>query len=366
MSYWTDRQSELDADYSAHPWGALLEATIENAVPELHASLVEAGDFDAYLEVQVAEAVDEMARFIRDGDSEQEAKRAAIEGLLSVADDDDGPEDWEIEAGVEEAFAGLERQAEVGDSVERLSLAPGTTKVIRGRTYVLNENHRWTRQAEPTNQPTRQSGKAGNQRSRAQPRATEEKKTAASASARPTDPSQRQVKLAASKGDSPKHRKARRAVARHFFRTEGKYWDWQSKSMKPLDQEREFGMMLGIDWSKPVVAGPPPTVPPPPTLIQWQAPGGNRGSYFSTPDAKPHELGIGELATAWNEPGQPIKKREPKQYAIEKPLVYLRSIAAPTVDTWGARGMNQEASGGGIQWFKPHAADPQVTIKEAK
>ena len=43
----------------------------------------------------------------------------------------------------EQLFAGAFRVAQV-DDLQRMSLQPGTTKQIGGKTYVLNENHRWT------------------------------------------------------------------------------------------------------------------------------------------------------------------------------------------------------------------------------
>ena len=125
-------------------------------------------------------------------------------------------------------------------------------------------------------------------------------------------------------------------------------------------------MMDGIDLSKPVVVGPPPSVPPPEKLAQWQAPGGNRGGYFSTIDMQPSDLGIGELATAWGLPDKPILKRERKLYSLRlnQGAHYMRSIAKETVDTWGAQGLEQKASGGGVQWFIPDAADPTLRIEE--
>ena len=272
-----------------------------------------------------------------------------------------------------------------------MALQPGMTKSVNGKTYVLNPNHRWTLRKqgglfgddykpgkwtpeEHEKLTGEKKGKAPQPKERQNEmfdRGKKEDLPGQSLLFEDDDgvarkPSESERSLAASEGDTAYHRKARKVVANHYLATSATFFDFQSKSMKPLTQDRVTGMMDGIDLSKPVVVGPPPSVPPPEKLAQWQAPGGNRGGYFSTIDMQPSDLGIGELATAWGLPDKPILKRERKLYSLRlnQGAHYMRSIAKETVDTWGAQGLEQKASGGGVQWFIPDAADPTLRIEE--
>lgn len=272
-----------------------------------------------------------------------------------------------------------------------MALQPGMTKSVQGKTYVLNQNHRWTLRSqgglfgddyepgkwtpeEHEKLTGEKKGKAPAPKERQEEmfdRGKKEDLPGQSLLFEDDDgvarkPSESERSLAAAEGDTAYHRKARKVVASHYLATAASFFDFQSKQMKPLDQDRVTGMMDGIDMTKPVVVGPPPSVPPPEKLAQWQAPGGNRGGYFSTTDTRPSELGIGDLATAWGLPDKPILKRERKLYSLRlnPGAHYMRSVAKETVDTWGAQGMEQKAAGGGIQWFIPDAADPTLRIEE--
>ncbi len=272
-----------------------------------------------------------------------------------------------------------------------MALQPGQTKSVKGKTYVLNQNHRWTLRKqgglfgddfEPGKWTPEEHEKLTGEK-KGKGKAPKEHQNEMFDRGKKDDlpgqnllfededgverkPSESERSLAASDGDTAYHRKARKVVARHYLATKATFLDFKTQEMKPLDPARVTGMMDGIDLSKPVVVGPPPSVPPPEQMAQWQAPGGNRGGYFSTVDAIPSDLGIGELATAWGLPGKPVLKRERKLYSLaQNPNAhYMRSTAKETTDTWGAEGMKQEAKGGGIQWFFPEAADPGTRIRE--
>lgn len=247
----------------------------------------------------------------------------------------------------------------------KMSMVPGTEKVVDGRTYVLNEHHRWQGKKDdapqqPPSQPKQQPQPNPQKPAKVQP-----------APKAPVVPQiDRAVAAkAAEEGDSPEHRQARMAVAMHYLTNIAKTYDHVTKSMKPLDSARAKGMADGIDFSKPVKIGPPPTIPPPDKLIQWQAPGGFRGSYFSVQGASPADLGIHDHAKAWTEPGQPVKPREQKLYDTRKAkldrVTYLQSITAPTIDTWSVPGTPVPVSGGGVQYFVPVASNPSVRVADA-
>ena len=251
-----------------------------------------------------------------------------------------------------------------GAGADRMALQPGTTKQENGTTYVLNENHRWALPDQPgSEQNTSGVDKSGSSHRSHKP-------DIAGSNPAPARDLAGQTTLAAQAGDSPAHQRARKAVALHYLTNKAVYYDPVSKSTKPLDQPRIDGMMGGIDLSKPVVLGPPPSIPPPQALAQWQAEGGYRGSYFTDTETPPEKLGIAPVAVAWNLEGQPIKSRVQKVFSTKKAKIgkvsYLRSTAAPTVDTWSVPGEAQKVDGGGMQWFVPIAAHPNVRIPEVK
>jgi hypothetical protein len=171
-------------------------------------------------------------------------------------------------------------------------------------------------------------------------------------------PSRREVALAAQEGISGRQLAARKAVAAHFMHSHGAYLDRETGELKPLDQSRFEGQMQAIDWTKPVQVGPPPGMPPPKQLVQWQSPGNipPAGGYFSTPGTMPEQLGIGSRGTAWSMEGQPVVRKEPHGFSVRSAPRYMRSTAAPAVDTWSVKDrMPQAANGGGPQWFVPIA-----------
>jgi hypothetical protein len=171
-------------------------------------------------------------------------------------------------------------------------------------------------------------------------------------------PSRREVALAAQEGMSGRQIAARKVVAAHFMHGDGAYLNRQTGKLEPLDESRFEGQMQAIDWTKPVEVGPPPGMPPPKELVQWQSPGNipPAGGYFSTPGTTPEELGIGRRGTAWSVEGQPVVEKEPHRFSIRRAPRYMRSTAAPAVDTWSIGDRTpQAANGGGPQWFVPDA-----------
>lgn len=280
--------------------------------------------------------------------------------------------DYETDLGkMQQQLGAFRKQAELEDKqrqlaelkaakATKLSLQPGTTKTVGGVTYTLNQNHRWT-VAKPTGgqqQPKVPAQTAQN--------APQQAAAPQQGSGQPQPPSPQTLALAGSDGDSPEHRQARHAVAMHYLQNVAQYYDYQNNRMAPLDAGRISGMLDGIDLSKPVTFGPPPQIPPPERLVQWQAPGGYRGSYFALEGAKPEDLGIHREAKAWSEPGQPVRPREQKLYSTKKAKItkvsYLRSVAAPTVDTWSVPGTKIPVAGGAQQFFIPVAAHPAVRV----
>ncbi len=285
----------------------------------------------------------------------------------------------------QELIAATERLTQLKNArAQRMSLQVGTEKVIGGQTYVLNQHHRWQRKDQQ--QAPQQAQQA--QQAAAQPQQPQQQQPTNQAPAQPKPQPQPQPQAAptssrpapppldpaiaakaAEEGDSPEHAAARQHVSQHYLQHVALMWNHKAGKMVPLDAERQKGMFDGIDFSKPVLFGPPPTIPPPARLIQWQAPGGFRGSFFAPEGATPAELGIHDHAKAWSEPGQPVKPREQKVYATKNAKLdrvsYLMSTTAPTHDTWSIPGQSIPVSGGGIQYYIPTAQNPTMRVPDA-
>jgi hypothetical protein len=150
-------------------------------------------------------------------------------------------------------------------------------------------------------------------------------------------------------------------VARHFLETIGRTFDRRQKRAVPLNSKAGAvdAELNCIDFTKPVVAGPPP--PAPATLGQWQPPQGDRGSYFAPPGTEPTHVGIGDEGRAWNLPGTPEVKKVETRHEIPPGQPYLRSTAAPAGDDWSIPGRLQPAKGGGTQYCIPNGCDPTDT-----
>jgi hypothetical protein len=389
VGYFWEIAKDLPADIIDHPFYRIIERAYSEAEVE---------EREAFLAVKTSEAIDDFAQAVELGLDAENAREQALAGVLP---DSEPMEEWEIaDAEEEQSSIAGSLLAEMGQvDFQALALQPGVQKVIGGKTYVLNRNHRWTlpeqAEAEPARAPQRQNQppqRRPNPAAAPQPempldqwkaiapkalgRKNEKKWRQYVEDAKLIDyipdrePTQQEAYLAEQPGDSMEQRRARMVVARDFLAKEGLYYDFGSKEMRPLDAGRVAGMLEGIDFAEPVVIGPPPSVPPPQQMGQWQAPGGLRGGYFAPVGATPAELGLGELSVAWGLEGRPIKARVPKTYRFPpegvgaSKLGYIRSTAAPIVDNWGVEGFAQPAGGGGTQWFIPMAANPQVSIDE--
>lgn len=368
MGYFWDLAKDLPAGIENHPFYRIIES---------HYADYKSEDRLAFLAVKTSEAIDYFDQLVLIGVNEDSAREQA---LAAVTRDPDPTEEWEREDAQEETAAILSDHL-ARNAVQRLALQPGARKEINGKTYVLNQHHRWTLPHEAGQQPAKRpkplpQAAALPQAPKALPQPgtpLEKWKETAPAPTKPKapkkkpsrylleshlidfvpqrEPTPEEIKIAAEPGDSLEQRSARMVVSRHFLEQHGR-----SGSSNKF---RVNGKLEGMDFSQPVLAGPPPSVPPPDALSQWQAPGGKMGSYFAPVGVTPSELGIGELTVAWGVEGSPIKPRVPVlyQFPADSKLPYLRSIAAPIVDNWGVEKLEQPTSGGGLQWFVPHA-DP--------
>lgn len=257
-----------------------------------------------------------------------------------------------------------------------MALQVGMTINKNGAQYRLNENHRWesVAQAGQSQQqaPARQQSQP--QQRQQQPQTQAPRQQQAKPQPQPNTKEMPHLKgidaesiaLASSEGDTPEHRRARKKVALHYLKNVAKAYDHKTNSMQPMDRPRILGMLKGVDMAKPVLLGPPPQIPPPMQMVQWQAKGGYRGSYFSVPGTVPEQLGIYPKAKAWTAPGQPVLPRQQTVFATKNAkfdrVSFLHSTAAPTIDTWSVPGESHEVAGGGPQWYIPVAAHPQVRV----
>lgn len=483
MSYWLEKLISCDPDLAISDDAKILRKSLAQ-----HGNMGLSGkELDAFIVVQCHFAQEDRQAALDAGDDDQAADEAARQTLLSCLpeelqdDDEDSGSEVERQA-TEEDAAEFFLQGMLG-TVSRMSLQPGTSKQMDGKTYVLNDNHRWElpKQQDQDQAKTANSGLTGQgaetvrsqsttapdpdpehvkiataeqskdplshlrdprdkqfeaiiklkgaqdrgdgmhflseaimtpQRRRSLMEESEKGRTVGritptklfefkawadvtgnpgdrgyaildrrqrmldrlpppAASSPTTAPDPAQLKTASAEGDTPEHREARKAVSLWYLQNKAVYFDPKSRKMQPLDEDRVAGMLDGIDLSKPVVFGPPPSIPPPMRMVQWQAEGGNRGSYFSTEETTASELGIFDHAVAWNVEGTPVLPRKKTVYSTRNAkfdrVSYLQSVAAPTIDTWSVPGKQIAVDGGGPQWFVPVAAHPDIRVpKEQK
>jgi hypothetical protein len=153
---------------------------------------------------------------------------------------------------------------------------------------------------------------------------------------------------------------ARKKVAADFSRNHGQKLDRTTGQVRPLTRAERKSELACIDYNKPVTTGPPPPCPSP--IGQWQAPGGNRGSYFAPAGTQPGQLGIGSQGTAWNQPGKPVVAKQETMHTIPPNQPYMTSTASPANDTWSTPGTPQPAPGGGTQIQVPGGVNPNSGI----
>jgi len=297
--------------------------------------------------------------------------------------------DVDDETQLEEFIVNLE-DAIFGDESDKkpvvaMALQPGTTKTVRGKTYVLNQNHRWTlrRQEglfgedyEPEPYSREEYEKLTGEKKEApvkpKPEKTQKdifdkgKKTDLPGQNLLFDdlmetieaPTESERSLAASNGVTNYHRKARKKVAQHFIKEHGSYFDPASQEIVPMSQHRLHGILATIDLKKPVRIGTSAKMPE--KVVQFATPGSGRGSFFATSDAEPEDIGISPVATAWNLPGYPVLPRERKVYSFRN---LDEKVLQSTAKTQGRKGREKRRLGGGKQYYVPAAENPDLKIK---
>lgn len=298
--------------------------------------------------------------------------------------------DIENESKLEEFIENLEDAIFTDDSEEApvvaMALQPGMTKTIRGKTYVLNQNHRWTlrRQEglfgedfEPEPYSREEYEKLTGDKKEAPVKSVPEKtQKDIFDRGKKTDlpgqnllfddamdtiepPTESERSLAATNGSTNYHLKARKKVAQHFIKENGKYFDAIQDGMVDMSQHRLHGILATIDLEKPVKVGNTSQLPP--QVVQFQTPGGTRGAFFALPDAEPEDLGISRLATAWSLPSYPVLPRERKVYSLNE--LDKKVLQSTSVKRTG-KGSNAKKTGGGRQYYVPEAENPQLKIRQ--
>lgn len=156
---------------------------------------------------------------------------------------------------------------------------------------------------------------------------------------------QADIDLAASEGNSPEHRRARKAVAGYYYlSTQGllpaSVADSKQKRQAVLQDE-----LKGIDLSKPVEIV---KLPPPDKLVQHVRTGKKaRPGRFFDPLGNQHRANLGI------NPDKKLRRRIEFTADKESSITGLRSTAAPIIDTWTDPKNPIETKGGGEQLMIP-------------
>ena len=161
------------------------------------------------------------------------------------------------------------------------------------------------------------------------------------------------IELAAKPGNTKAQIKARKLLAKRFYKQHGKIYDPEIGGMRNPSAAEARSQLKGIDYSKPVTLGPPPNTPG--TLNQWQRPGGRQGQFYAEDGASPQALGIHDQA---RDPSTgTLVDKQPKAYDMNKDdQPYMKTTAAPIKDTWSDPGHSHRAEGGGDQWYVPNTS----------
>jgi hypothetical protein len=158
------------------------------------------------------------------------------------------------------------------------------------------------------------------------------------------------IELAASKGTSKAHIKARKLLAKRFYKQHGKIFDEGRNVLRNPSASEARSQLKGIDYSKPVTVGPPPGTPH--QLEQWQRPGGRQGQFYAEPGTRPQALGIHDKAG--DDTGNQVPKIAKPYNMNQDGQPYMKSTAAPIKDTWSNRGHSHFAEGGAEQYYVPN------------
>lgn len=158
--------------------------------------------------------------------------------------------------------------------------------------------------------------------------------------------------LAAKPGNSAEQIRARKKLAKRFYKQHGKVYDPNIGGFRNPTAKEARAQINGIDMNKPVKFGPPPPCPSPQS--SWQIPaanGGRQGQFYADGGCSPTSLGIHDKGTDRNT-GEPVPKKE-VPYNVDPKAPYLESTAAPVKDTWSRPGHAHGTEGGATQRYIP-------------
>jgi hypothetical protein len=145
---------------------------------------------------------------------------------------------------------------------------------------------------------------------------------------------------------------ARKHVAREFYSKHGMKYDGATGKNRNFELPREMGEiedhMSGIDFDKPVKAGPPPSMPK--NLNQVHVPE-RKGQYFAPAGVTPEQLSVGRQGVHPKTGAEVAKTTDTYEMHPDSP--YLVTTASKKDDTWSVRGKTQPGEGGGTQYYVP-------------
>jgi RHS repeat-associated protein len=163
--------------------------------------------------------------------------------------------------------------------------------------------------------------------------------------------------LAAEEGATDAHIAARKGVAQDFYATKGKLYDPAIGANRPFqlpdEQPKIDAQLSGIDFTKPVRAGPPPPLPE--TLTQYHVPG-RKGQFFAPEGTSASQVGLGAEGTDPST-GAVVDKTNDTylmQNSDGESSDYLQSTAGPKDDVWSVADKVQPSTGGGTQYYVPN------------
>lgn len=160
-----------------------------------------------------------------------------------------------------------------------------------------------------------------------------------------------EVALAASGSTSRAAKRARMRAVKAFLAEHSRAWDHKEQKLRKLTSKEISDQLEGHDLARPVVVGPPPS--PPPGLYQRQQKGGRQGSYYSDQDVRPTEVGIAGVTRGKD--GR-YEGKESTGYDVDPNAPYMKSTAAPALDTWSMPDQPTQTRGGGDQYLIPDRA----------
>jgi RHS repeat-associated protein len=164
------------------------------------------------------------------------------------------------------------------------------------------------------------------------------------------------IEMAARPGNSKAQVRARKLVAKRFYKQHGKIWDSEMNGgrggMRNPSASEARAQLNGIDYTKPIVLGPPPEAPS--MLSQWQRAGGRQGQFYAEDRTPPTQLGIYDKAS--DGAGGQVPKVAKSYEMNQDSQPYMKSTAAPIKDTWSVPESAYRAEGGGTQYYVPNTS----------